>query len=46
MEGFYTISTPLKNPSAKSLHRSYIIISAFYTIPTPESEESTPFLHH
>ena len=44
--GFYIISTPAKNPPAKSLHRFYIIISDFYTIPTPKSPESTPFLHH
>ena len=44
--GFYIISTPAKNPPAKSLHRLYIIISGFYTIPTPKSEESTSFLHH
>ena len=44
--GFYIISSPAKNPPAKSLHRFYIIISDFYTIPTPKSPESTPFLHH
>ena len=44
--GFYIISTPAKNPPAKSLHRFYIIISDFYTIPTPKSEESTSFLYH
>lgn len=44
--GIYIISTPAKNPPVKILHRFYIIISDFYTIPTPKSEESTPFLYH
>ena len=43
---FYIISISSKNLPAKSLHRFYIIISDFYTIPTPKSPESTPFLHH
>ena len=43
---FYIISISSKNLPAKSLHRFYIIISDFYTIPTPKSEESTSFLYH
>ena len=45
IEGFYTISTPSKNPPAKSLHRFYTIISDFYTVPTLKFSVSTPFLH-
>ncbi len=44
--GFYIISTPLKNPPAKSLHRFYTIISDFYTVPTPKFSVSTPLPHH